>query len=125
MTDEEIIRAFHCMWDGFPEPIMMIKKSREIVAANPKAEALGIKVGTKCSSYGKPEQHKGCRANEAADEKKTIAITYPGPFGKDAYGYWIPLPEKPEWMLHFSIGYSMKYEEATNIVVNPPSGKDA
>ena len=91
MTVEEIIRAFHLMWDGFPEPILLIKKSREIVAANKKAEAFGIKVGSKCSSYGKPEQHKGCRCNEAADEKKTIAVTYKGPFGKDAYGYWIPL----------------------------------
>ena len=78
MTVEEIIRAFHLMWDGFPEPILLIRKSREIVAANKKAEAFGIKAGSKCSSYGKPEQHKGCRCNEAADEKKTIAITYKG-----------------------------------------------
>ena len=42
MTNEEIIRAFHLMWDGFPEPILLIRKSREIVAANKKAEAFGI-----------------------------------------------------------------------------------
>ena len=117
MTAEEVIRAFHLMWDGFPEPIMLIKKSREIVAANKKAESFGLKVGTKCSSYGKPEQHKGCRCNEAADEKKTIAITYKGPFDKDAYGYWIPLPEQPEYILHFSVGITMEYEEAKNVNV--------
>ena len=72
---------------------------------------------SKCSSYGKPEQHKGCRCNEAADEKKTIAVTYKGPFGKDAYGYWIPLPEQPEYILHFSVGITMEYEEAKNVTV--------
>ena len=74
-------------------------------------------MGSKCSSYGKPEQHKGCRCNEAADEKKTIAVTYKGPFGKDAYGYWIPLPEQPEYILHFSVGITMEYEEAKNVNV--------
>ena len=117
MNDEEIIRAFHAMWDGFPEPIMLIKKSRDIIAVNTKGEPFGLTAGMKCSSYGKPEQHKGCRCNEAADEKKTIAITYPGPFGKDCYGYWIPLPEKPEWILHFSVGITMQYEEAKNVSV--------
>ena len=95
MANEEIIRAFHLMWDGFPEPIMLIRKSREIVAANKKAEAFGIKVGSKCSSYGKPEQHKGCRCN----------------------GYWIPLPEQPEYILHFSVGITMEYEEAKNVTI--------
>ncbi len=35
MTDEVIIQAFHAMWDKFPEPVMMIKRSREIIALNP------------------------------------------------------------------------------------------
>ena len=47
-----------------------------------------------------------------------------GPFGKDAYGYWIPLPEQPEYILHFSVGITMEYEEAKNVnvskdIVNP------
>ena len=113
------------MWDGFPEPVMLIKKSREIVAANKQAESFGIKAGAKCSAYGTSEQHKGCRANEAADEKKTIAVTYKGPFGKDSYGYWIPLPEKPEWMLHFSVGITMEYEEMKNVVVDVPKKENA
>lgn len=124
MTNEEIIRAFHCMWDGFPEPIMLIEKNRNIVAVNKKCAEFGMKIGTKCSSYGKPEQHKGCRANEAADTKQPICITYPGPFGKDAYGYWSPLPEKPEWMLHFSIGITMEYEEAKNVTITKDIVKD-
>ena len=27
MTDEEIISAFHLMWDNFPEPVMITQKS--------------------------------------------------------------------------------------------------
>ena len=43
--------------------------------------------------------------------------TYKGPFDKDAYGYWIPLPEQPEYILHFSVGITMEYEEAKNVNV--------
>ena len=32
MSNEEIIRAFHLMWDNFPEAVMITQKSREIVA---------------------------------------------------------------------------------------------
>ena len=56
-------------------------------------------------------------ADAGADEKKTIAITYKGLFGKDAYGYWIPLPEQPEYILHFSVGITTEYEEAKNVTV--------
>ena len=37
--------------------------------------------------------------------------------GKDAYGYWIPLPEQPEYILHFSVGITMEYEEAKNVTI--------
>ena len=32
MSNEEIIRAFHLMWDNFPEAVMITQKSREVVA---------------------------------------------------------------------------------------------
>ncbi|MCR5176027.1 MAG: hypothetical protein K6C05_04180 [Anaerovibrio sp.] len=113
MSDEELVKAFHAMWGNFPEPVMIIQKSREVMAVNDKAAAFGLKVGMKCSSVGTPEQHKGCLANRAADNKETVAITYEGPFGK-SYGYWIPLADRPEWMLHFGVGSTFAYEE-TNI----------
>ena len=37
MKDEELIKAFHVMWNGFPEAVMVIKKDREIIAVNKKA----------------------------------------------------------------------------------------
>ena len=70
MSDQEIIQAFHLMWDDFPEPVMITQKSREIVALNKKAESFGLKIGIKCSSIGKPEDHKGCLLNRAVDEKR-------------------------------------------------------
>ena len=109
MTDEQIVESFHVMWDNFPEPVMLIKKSREIIAVNLKAAEFNLKPGSKCSSYGSPDQHRGCRCNEAVDNAKCVAVTYEGPMGK-AFGYWIPVAAKPEWILHFSVGTTFEYE---------------
>ena len=110
MSNEEIIRAFHLMWDNFPEAVMITQKSREIVAVNKKAAEFGLKPGIKCSSVGKPESHKGCLCNQAVDTGEPQFITYEGNFGK-AYGYWIPIPEKPEWIIHFGVGYAFEYKK--------------
>ena len=111
MTDEQVIEAFHSMWDMFPEPVMLIKKSREVIAINMKCAELGfLKPGMKCSSIGSPEQHKGCRCNEAIDTKSTVAVTYPGPKGK-TFGYWIPVANKPEWIIHCNVGLVHDYDE--------------
>lgn len=108
MTDNEIIQAFHAMWGNFPEAVMITQKSREIVALNKVAEKYGLKVGIKCSSVGKPENHKGCQCNKAVDSGEPVICTYEGNFGK-AYGFWIPIAEKPEWVIHFGVGYAFEY----------------
>ena len=108
MSNEEIIRAFHLMWDNFPEAVTITQKSREIVAVNKKAAEFGLKAGIKCSSIGKPENHKGCQCDKAVDTGEPQICTYEGQFGK-AYGYWIPIPEKPEWIIHFGVGYAFEY----------------
>ena len=108
MSNEEIIRAFHLMWDNFPEAVMITQRSREIVALNKKAAEYGLQVGIKCSSVGKPENHKGCQCNKACDTGEPVICTYEGAFGK-AYGYWIPIPEKPEWIIHFGVGHAFEY----------------
>ncbi len=110
MNYENILQAFHLMWDNFPEPVMVTQKSREIVAVNKKAAELGLKVGVKCSSIGKPENHKGCQCNKAIETGEPISCTYDGPFGK-AYGYWLPISEKPEWVVHFGVGSNFEYEK--------------
>ena len=108
MSNEEIIRAFHLMWDNFPEAVTITQKSREIVAVNKKAAEFGLAPGVKCSSIGKPENHKGCQCDKAVDTGEAQFCTYEGAFGK-AYGYWIPIPEKPEWIIHFGVGYAFEY----------------
>lgn len=55
MTDEQIIDAFHSMWDMFPEPVLLIKKNRDVIAINRKCAELGfLQPGMKCSSVGRP-----------------------------------------------------------------------
>ena len=112
MTDNEIIAVFHAMWDNFPEGVVITQKSREIVAVNKAAAKFGLTAGIKCSSIGKPSDHKGCRCNKAVDSGETQCFACDGPFGK-AYGFWIPITEKPEWILHFSVGRAFEYEKFT------------
>ena len=47
MTDEQIVESFYAMWDNFPESVMLIKKSREIIAVNLKAAEFNLKPGSK------------------------------------------------------------------------------
>ena len=110
MSDEKIIEAFQMMWRNFPEPVMITQKSREMVAVNKKAAEMGLTSGVKCSSIGSPENHKGCLCNKAVDSGEPVCITYQGSFGQ-SYGYWIPIPEKPEWVIHFGVGNVFKYPE--------------
>lgn len=110
MSNEDIIRAFHMMWDNFPEAVMITQKSREIVAVNKKAAEFGLKAGIKCSSIGKPENHIGCLCNQAVDTGEVQFVTYDGAFGK-AFGYWIPIPEKPDWVIHFGVGHAFEYKK--------------
>lgn len=103
MDEQSIIESFHRMWDNFPEPVMLIKKNRQIYAVNPKAASLGMTNQIKCSSLGDPQRHKGCLCNRAVDEKRTVCTVYEGPAGK-AYGYWMPVAGAEEYILHFSVG---------------------
>jgi len=44
------------------------------------------------------------------DKNQPIYITYDGAFGV-AFGYWIPISAKPEWVIHFCVGGNFKYEK--------------
>ncbi len=109
MTDSDVISAFHAMWNNFPEPVTITQRSREIIAVNKAAEKVGLKPGIRCSSIGKPEDHKGCLCNRAIDSGQAIGVSYEGPFGR-AYGYWIPVAGRSEWIIHFSVGRSCQYD---------------
>lgn len=92
MERSDVICAFHAMWDHFPEPVMLIKKNRQIYAVNPKAASLGLSDQIKC-----------CLCNRAVDEARTVCTKYDGPSGK-AFGYWMPVAGAEEYIIHFSAG---------------------
>jgi len=48
--------------------------------------------------------------NEAVDKNQPVYITYDGAFGV-AFGYWIPISAKPEWVIHFGVGGNFRYEK--------------
>ena len=49
MDEQKVIESFHMMWDNFPEPVMLIKKSRQIYAVNKKAASLGLSEASPCT----------------------------------------------------------------------------
>lgn len=49
MEKAEVIKAFHLMWDNYPESAMLIDKKRNIIAANKVAPSTGRIEGNKCA----------------------------------------------------------------------------
>ena len=66
-----LVKAFHLMYDNFPEAVMLIHKSKTIMAVNPAAEMLGRGIGMLCSHYGPGEMHACCQANRALAEMES------------------------------------------------------
>ncbi|MDR1241225.1 MAG: hypothetical protein LBM00_00335 [Deltaproteobacteria bacterium] len=110
MTDaQKITDAFHLMWDNYPESVMLIRKDRTIIAVNRAGALAGREAGTKCSTLQPLENHKGCKADECA---KNHSFTYRKKKGNlgDTVSFWLPVDGYPEYIVHFSVGGSMKYE---------------
>jgi hypothetical protein len=111
MVDEKIVEAFHLMWGNFPEPVMLVHKTREILAVNEACSKAGGQVGIKCSSIGSPENHKRCRANQAlASQQAAYSKTESN--GKTVIGFWIPVAGQPDIYVHFGVGTMIDYDNA-------------
>lgn len=99
----EILRAFEMMWGLHPGPVMLIHKSREIVAVNQAAAAVGLPVGILCHSLypsDKPCPH--CLANKALKQAQAVRRTAYVPSQKRFMdGFWIPVVSEPELYVHF------------------------
>ena len=106
MVEQSILDSFHTMWGAFPEPVMLIHKSRTILAVNDIARAIGIAAGIKCFSLN-PETGDHycdrCEANLAVETCKTVCSEI-SIDGKRIIGYWMPLKEAPDVYVHFGIG---------------------
>ncbi len=104
--ERTILDAFQTMWGPFPEPVMLVRKDRTILAVNDLARSVGVPLGNKCFSLN-PEARgtacKHCKANLAIREERTVC-TEEIQNGKKVIGYWMPLKEEKEVYVHFGIG---------------------
>ncbi len=105
----EIITAFHMMWDSFPHSVMLLKKTREIVATNKTAQDKGVPTCAKCFQRGgRDEIHKGCKADEALDlgtAQRTVAHNRETNRVMDAY--WLPVAAGEDLYLHFAVNIDL------------------
>lgn len=109
MENAEIIKAFHLMWDNYPESAMLVDKQRNIIAANKIAPSTGRIVGQKCVLVEPLEQHKGCKAGEAWSKGVASYRKKTGKLG-DVISFWVPIDGYPDYLVHFSVGSIKKYE---------------
>jgi len=115
MVDQHVVDAFHCMWGPFPEPVMLLHKSRTILAVNDAARAAGVPLGAKCSSLN-PENTTGghcrhCRALEAL--RKGEAISSASVSGeRRVKGYWLPLKSVEDVYVHFGVSIGDEIDAA-------------
>lgn len=96
---EELIKAFHQTWDGFPGPARLIGKGNVTIACNKTAEASGLEEGQICAKVGAPESHKGCLRTVALETGKTQ-------MDRPADGkvrVWIPVEGYPDIVVHFAL----------------------
>jgi hypothetical protein len=104
MTDEitkneEIILAFHKMWDSFPGIARLIDKRHLILASNKAAEEKGFIEGIVCARVGSPETHKGCMANLTL---KTQIPRIDKRMGDKIRG-WMPVKGREDLLVHFTL----------------------
>jgi hypothetical protein len=100
---EVLEKAFHLMWDKFPELVRLIYKDREVIAVNEVGAKFGLSKGNKCSEEGPPEAHRDCQADRAMSTQRAAFNTMK--FGeKEVTIYWLPVDGYPDVFLHFAAG---------------------
>jgi hypothetical protein len=100
---QEVIDAFHLMWDNFPDPVSLVHKSREVAAVN---KAHYLEPGVICARTGREGSHAGCRANEALKSGKAIVCpNHSEAEDKERITYWIPLDGHSDYYVHLSVRF--------------------
>ncbi len=102
VTEEELIKAFHQMWDNYPESVRLIHRSFRVVAGNKKYIATGGTINTKCN-VGDPSFHKGCQAMNCLKlrETRTVSVDMDGIAWES---YWVPVEGSEDYYVHFTNG---------------------
>lgn len=102
---EDICKSFRLMWDGFPHPVLLILKNRNILDANESARALSVLSGVRCRDISPyPDKRKNyCQADAALKSgkyKRTLAWQDE----KITATYWIPFNSVANGLyLHFTV----------------------
>ena len=111
---EDLVRAFHMMWDNYPEMVRLIDRRFNVIAGNPVYYRMGGQDGVKCNT-GDPSLHKGCQAMNAlkAQETKTLRSEVEGMIWE---AWWVPVSGTSDYYVHFTNGFNAyvakKMEEA-------------
>lgn len=106
---QQLISAFHLMWDNFPEPVCMTHKSFEVVAVNPACKLINREPGMICIKQGSPEAHKGCLAQKALKEQKTEYVRKESN-GVETLTYWLTIDGYPDYFIHLGTRVTIDYK---------------
>jgi len=106
MIDQNVLDSFQMMWGQFPEPVMLLHKSRTILAVNDAGRTAGIPLGIKCSSMNpanEGDHHcKQCKATQALRGKTPVVETVK--LGeRHVKSYWIPLKDFEDVYVHLGV----------------------
>lgn len=102
-VEPEVLHAFEMMWGLYPGPVLLIHKSREIMAVNQAAATLGLPAGILCHSlYPSDTPCPGCMANKALKQGQGVRRpAWSERQGQFMDGFWIPVSGEPELYVHF------------------------
>ena len=101
-SEQELIRAFHMMWDNYPESVRLIDRKFRVVAGNTAYLQMGGQVEIKCNT-GDPALHRGCQAMaclKARETKKLVTEVEGVPWDT----FWIPVEGTEDYYVHFTNG---------------------
>ena len=108
MNDEQLIAAFHALWDAFPGAARLINRKHEILAANRAAQDKGFLPGLICAKVGTPESHKNCLFAKTLRTKQ-------GQYnlsGEHLLRGWLPVSGRDDVVVHFSLLLPPPLEES-------------
>ena len=103
-TDTGLVAAFDQMWGRFPDPMLLVRRDRTILAQNDAAQAQpwGV-VGGRCYDVNPaaPQGHvcPGCQAIAALNQGTAIACEGVQD-GKRIRDYWIPVKGARDVYIH-------------------------
>ena len=102
VNEQELVKAFHMMWDNYPESVRLIDRKFRVVAGNPVYMKMGGQVEIKCNT-GDPIIHKGCQAMKCLKERETRTLETEVE-GVPWLTYWIPVDGTEDYYIHFTNG---------------------